>query len=166
MVTNYIDASAIIGDDTKVWWYARVLQGCRIGRGVSIGSGAEIGRGSVIGDDTRISAGVFLPPNSIVGARVFIGPNTTFTDDKHPRVLKPGDPPYHAQPPVIEDDAAIGAGAVICPGVTIHARARVAAGAIVAKDVVADGMVKMQSAAKPRTMPRQWEHVADFAAAD
>ncbi len=164
-VTAFIDASATLGDDSVVWHFARILADVRIGRGVSIGGGAEIGRGSVIGDDSRISAGVFLPPNSVVGKGVFIGPNATFTDDKHPRVLKPGDPPYTAEPPIIHDFAAIGAGAVICPGITIGEGARVAAGAIVTKNVVPHGMVRGMPA-RPRTMPRPWEHVADFAAAD
>ncbi len=164
-IQAYIAPSATLGEGSVVWHYARVLAEVRIGKNVSIGGGAEIGRGSVIGDNTRISAGVFLPSNSIVGSNVFIGPNATFTDDKHPKVLKPGDPPYNAQPPIIHDDAAIGANATICPGVTIGARARVAAGAIAAKDVVPDGMVRSMPA-RPRTMPRQWEHVADFSAAD
>lgn len=164
-INAFIDPSATMPDSSVVWHFGRVLAQVRIGERVSIGGGAEIGRGSVIGDDSRISAGVFLPPNSIVGKSVFIGPNATFTDDPHPRVLKPGDPPYNALPPVIHDFAAIGAGAVICPGVTIGEGARVAAGAIVTKDVVPHGMVRGMPA-RPRTMPRQWEHAQDCAAAD
>ncbi len=164
-IQAYIDPTSTMGEGSMVWHYARVLAEVRIGKNVSIGGGAEIGRGSVIGDNTRISAGVFLPPNSVVGENVFIGPNATFTDDKHPRVLKPGDPPYTAQPPIIKDHAAIGAGATICPGVIIGERARVAAGAIVTKDVVPDGMVRSMPA-RPRTMPVPWEHAATHAAAD
>lgn len=160
-----IHASATLGEGSIVWWYARIMAGVRIGKNVSIGGGAEIGRGSVIGDNTRISAGVFLPPNSVVGNNVFIGPNATFTDDKTPRVLMPGDHPYTAQPPVIHDHAAIGAGATICPGVVIGEGARVAAGAVVSKNVAPHSMVRGLPA-RPRTMPIQWEHVADFASAD
>lgn len=165
-IQAYIDPTSTMGEGSMVWHYARILAEVRIGKNVSIGGGAEIGRGTVIGDDSRISAGVFLPPNSVIGANVFIGPNATFTDDKHPRVLKPGDPPYIAQPPVIHDFAAIGAGAVICPGVIIGEGARVAAGALVTKDVVPHGMVRNPNPARQRTMPRQWEHNQDFAAAD
>lgn len=164
-IQAFIAPSATMGEDSVVWHFARVLAEVRIGRNVSIGGGAEIGRGCVIGDDTRISAGVFLPPHSVVGKAVFIGPNATFTDDRHPRVLKPGDPPYNAEPPHIGDFAAIGAGAVICPGVRIGEGARVAAGAIVTKDVVPFGMVRSMPA-RPRTMPVQWEHVAEAASAD
>lgn len=163
IITAFIDPSAIIGDDSTVWHYARILAGVRIGRGCSIGGGAEIGRDTIIGDDSRISAGVFLPPNTKVGKHVFIGPNVTCTDDMHPKVPRPGDAPYDAQPPIIEDYAAIGAGAVLVPGVRIGYGARVAAGAIVTKSVPDRAMVRGQPA-RFRLMPPQWEHVAEVAA--
>ena len=157
LIENMIDGSATWGDGTVIWHYAVILQQVRIGDRCMIGSRCEIGRGSTIGHDTRIGSGTFLPPNSRVGERVFIGPNVTFTDDRTPRVPKPGDAPYFAQPPIVEDDAAIGAGAVILPGVRIGKGARVAAGAIVTEDVVDGGMVRGLPA-RPRTMPREWEH--------
>lgn len=133
-IANFIDPSSFISEGTQVWHFARVLAGVMIGRNCSIGSGAEIGRGCSIGDGTRISANVFLPPNSIIGEKVFIGPGAIFTDDKHPRVLEPGET-YDARPPIIENSASIGAGAVILPGVRIGFNAQIAAGAIVTKDV-------------------------------
>lgn len=165
-IQAYIDPTSIIEEGSMVWHFARILAGVRIGKNVSVGGGSEIGRGSVIGDDSRISAGVFLPPNSVVGKSVFIGPNATFTDDPHPRVLKPGDPPYNAMPPVIHDHAAIGAGAVICPGVVIGEGARVAAGALVAKDVDPHTMVRSQPARVQVMIPFLWQHVAEVAAVE
>ena len=132
---NYIDETASIGTLVRVWWFARVLQDVVLGNGVQVGSGAEIGRGSTVGVGSRISAGVFLPPHSTIGKYVFIGPNTTFTDDRFPKVPMASDPPYQAMPPVIEDYAAIGAGVVILPGVTIGHHALVGAGSIITKDV-------------------------------
>lgn len=143
----WVDQSAKVGKDVKIWHYAVVLQDVTLGDGVSIGARSEIGRGSTIGARSRIGSGVFLPPNSIVGESVFIGPNVTCTDDKHPKVPEPGDPPYDAKPPVIGDGAAIGAGAVILPGVRIGKHARIAAGAVVTKDVPA-GMAVMGTPAR------------------
>jgi acetyltransferase-like isoleucine patch superfamily enzyme len=157
LIKAYIDPSAKIGDGTIIWHFAVVLQDVKLGANVSIGSRCEIGRGSVIGENTRIGSGTFLPPNSMVGPNVFIGPNVTCTDDRHPVIHQPGDAPYTAEPPVIEEGAAIGAGAVLLPGVRIGKHARVAAGAIVTRDVIEYGMV-MGKAARPRTMPREWEH--------
>ena len=156
-----IDSSATWGEGTIIWHYARILAQVRIGKNCSIGGGTEIGRGSVIGDNTRVGANAFLPPNSIVGANVFIGPGVVCTDDMHPHIHVAGEPPYLAQPPIIEEGAAIGAGAVLLPGIRIGKHARVAAGAIVTKSVPDHAMVRGQPA-RARTMPRQWEHVADM----
>jgi maltose O-acetyltransferase len=70
-----------------------------------------------------------------VGKNVFMGPGVICTDDKHPKIHRPGEPPYRAQPPIIGDDAAIGAAVIILPGIKIGVGARVAAGSIVTKDV-------------------------------
>lgn len=129
---NFIDASARLGADTKVWNFAVVLSDVCIGARCSIGSHAEIGRGSQIGDDTRIGNGVFLPSNSRIGSRVFVGPGVICTDDKFPRVNHHD---YDAQPPEIGNDATIGAGAILLPGIRIGVGAFVAAGAIVTHDV-------------------------------
>lgn len=155
-----IDSSATWGEGTIIWHYARILAQVRIGKNCSIGGGTEIGRGSVIGDNTRVGANAFLPPNTVVGPNVFIGPGVVCTDDMHPHIHVPGEAPYFAQPPVIEEGAAIGAGAILLPGVKIGKYARVAAGAVVTKDVVERGMVRGLPA-RARTMPRQWEHVAE-----
>lgn len=133
-----ISPSAVIGPNAyvnvyaDVWHFSVVLDNAHICYGCSIGSHVEIGKGSHIGTKSRIGKGSFLPANSRVGERVFIGPNVTFCDDKRPVV---GNKQYTAQPPVVEDDASIGAGAVILPGVRIGKGALVGAGAVVTKDV-------------------------------
>lgn len=138
MIAHFIDPSAVMGPGTQVWHFAVVLADVQIGAACSIGSLAEIGRGTRIGDATRIGHGVFLPSHSQIGSRVFIGPNVTFTDDRYPRANHAD---YRAEPPIIEDDAAIGAGAVILPGVRIGRGARVGAGAIVTHHVPAEAIV-------------------------
>jgi UDP-2-acetamido-3-amino-2,3-dideoxy-glucuronate N-acetyltransferase len=155
MIEAFIDLSAIVGEGSVCWWYSRILQHVVIGTNVSIGGGTEVGRGSRIGDGSRIGANVFLPPNSVVGKNVFIGPGAVFTDDRHPRVPDPDDPPYTAEPPVIEDEAAIGAGAIVLPGVRIGRGARIAAGAVVTEDVPPFTMV-VGLPARVAQMPESW----------
>lgn len=142
-ITHFVSDSAEIGYGTKIWHFAVILDDVQIGHDCSIGSGAEIGRGTIIGNNTRIGSGVFLPSNSRIGNNVFIGPNVTATDDKYPRV---NNPDYNAQPPRIGDGAAIGAGAILLPGVRIGEGAMIAAGAIVTSDVEPNACVKCEPA--------------------
>jgi UDP-2-acetamido-3-amino-2,3-dideoxy-glucuronate N-acetyltransferase len=136
-ITAFIDETVKLGENTIVWWYSRVFGWAVLGDNVSIGAGTEIGRGAIIGNGTRIGANCFVPNKAVIGERVFIGPLVVMCDDRHPRILAENDPPYEAQPPVIEDDVSIGAGAVILPGVRIGQGARIGAGAVVTKDVLA-----------------------------
>lgn len=141
--THFIDPSARIGARSVVWHYSVIMAGVVIGDDCSIGSRTEIGKGSSIGHFTRIGSGVFLPYNSRVGLSVFIGPNVTCTDDKLPKILDPGES-YTAQPPTIEDHVSIGAAAVILPGVLIGHHAKIAAGAIVTKDVEPYALIRCE----------------------
>ncbi len=142
-VSNFIDPSAQIGTGTKVWHWSVVLADVKIGKNCSIGSCCEIGRGTIIGDGTRIGSGTFLPSNSRIGNNVFIGPGVVCCDDKNPRA---NNPHYVAEPPTIEDNAAIGAGAILLPGVKIGWCAMIGAGSIVTRDVPADSMVRGEPA--------------------
>jgi acetyltransferase-like isoleucine patch superfamily enzyme len=83
---------------------------------------------------------------------VFIGPCVTMTDDRHPRV---GNADYNAEPPVIGDDARIGAGVVILPGVVIGARAMVGAGSVVTSSVPAGAAVR-GTPARAFDPPAEW----------
>lgn len=148
----YVHPTAKVHQTTCLWHGARILADVVIGYNCNIGGGAEIGRGTTIGSCTRISSGVFLPPAARVGNSVFIGPNATFTDDRDPKVRRFGDGPYTAEPPIIEDHANIGAGAVVLPGVRIGHHALVGAGAIVTKDVPPHAVVRCEPARVTRTL--------------
>lgn len=138
IMSNWIDPQAKIsvtarlGDFIKVWAFANIMADVYLGDYCSIGGCSEIGRGTIIGDHSRVGYGVFLPDHSQIGSYVFIGPRAVFTDDRYPRVEN-GD--YKAEPPIIEDYASIGAGAVILPGVKIGCHAMIGAGAIVTHNV-------------------------------
>lgn len=126
-----IDPTVSIGENCMVWQYATICADVQIGEGVVIGSAAWVGRGCLIGNYTRLQHGVFLPNHTHVGKGVFIGPGVILTDDKKPKVGKL----YQPEPPILEDDCSIGAGAVILPGVRIGRGAMVGAGAVVTQDV-------------------------------
>lgn len=127
-----VDPSAELGEGTVVWQWSHIMAGVKTGSHCSIGGHSEIGRDSRLGASVRIGFGVFLPNRTQVGDRVFIGPRVVATDDRYPRVNHPR---YRAEPPILEDDCAIGAGAVLLPGVRIGRGAMVGAGAVVTRSV-------------------------------
>lgn len=129
-MTCNIDPRSHLGDAT-VWQYATVEANVTCGSGCVIGSCAWIGKGTVMGDNVRIQHGAFICRGSEIGHRVFIGPNATLCDDKYPIS---GNAHYTPNPPIIEDDVAIGASAVICPGVRVRKGTTVGAGAVVITD--------------------------------
>jgi acetyltransferase-like isoleucine patch superfamily enzyme len=76
---------------------------------------------------------VYVSQGTVLGNDIFVGPGAIFLNDKYP----PRYNPAVWQPPVVEDGAIIGGGAVICPNVRIGKRAIIAAGAVVTKNVPA-----------------------------
>ncbi|MCC7144255.1 MAG: N-acetyltransferase [Candidatus Eisenbacteria bacterium] len=129
-----VHPSAHIGKGTSIWHFANIerdvvlLEDCLVGASVYIGRGSRIGSGVRMQDKAHITAGTFI------GNRVFVGHYVVTANDKHPRV---NNPDWVPQPPVIEDDASIGGGAIILPGVRIGKGAIIGMGAVVTKDVPA-----------------------------
>ena len=74
-----------IGDGTRIWQFAVVLEGAKIGRDCNICAYSFIEGGAVIGDRVTVKNGVFLWDGLVVEDDVFLGPNATFTNDLHPR---------------------------------------------------------------------------------
>ncbi len=127
-------------EDLKIWHYCNIYDSAKIGQNCKIGSYVEIGENVEIGDNCLIEAFCFLPEGIKLEEGVFLGPRVTFTNDKYPPSGK-----KHWKPTLVKKHARIGAGAVICPGLTIGVSAIVGAGALVTKDV-ADHAIVMNSA--------------------
>jgi acetyltransferase-like isoleucine patch superfamily enzyme len=122
---------AEIGSGTRVWQFAVIVGGARIGRDCNICAHTFVEGAVVIGDRVTLKSGVFLWDGLIVEDDVFLGPNCTFTNDRYPR--SGAHKPYPTT--LIRQGASIGAGAVILPGLTIGAGAMIGAGAVVTKSV-------------------------------
>ena len=123
-----------VGSGTRIWAFAHVLPGARIGTNCNICNNTFIEDDVVVGNDVTIKCGVQLWDGLRVGDRVFIGPNATFTNDRSPRSKVR---PETFLITVVEDDASIGANATILPGLRIGRGAMVGAGAVVTRDVPA-----------------------------
>lgn len=120
-----------IGAGTRIWQFAVVLKGARIGRDCNLCAHTLVEGRVIIGDRVTLKSGVYLWDGLILEDDVFIGPNATFTNDPFPRSRVRVDYPTT----LIQAGASIGAGAVILPGLTIGAGAMVGAGAVVTKSV-------------------------------
>ena len=130
--------SEAIGAGTRIWQFAVVLPGARIGTDVNICSHCFIENDVIIADRVTIKNGVQLWDGLRIEDDVFIGPNVTFTNDRYPRSRNED---AKLLTTVVEKGASIGAGAVICPGLNIGVGAMVAAGAVVVHDVPAGATV-------------------------
>jgi len=124
--------STAIGAGSRVWQFAIVLPGARIGAEVNICSHCFIENDVVVGDRVTVKSGVQLWDGISIEDDAFIGPNVTFTNDRYPR-SKVYDQPFDRT--VVKKGASIGGGAVILPGVTIGEGAMVGAGAVVTRSV-------------------------------
>lgn len=124
--------STRIGNGTRIWQYAVVLPGARIGADCNLCAHTFIENDVEIGDRVTIKSGVFLWDGIRVADDVFIGPNATFANDPMPRSKVY---PEQFLGVRLERGASIGANATVLPGVTIGEYAMVGAGAVVTKDV-------------------------------
>ena len=127
-VVNFVASDAKIGKNVRIWHYAYVGSKSQIGDGVKIGSLAHIDYDVSIGRHSKIEGLVYIPPLSRIGNNVFIGPAAVLTNDPYP-------PSKKMVGVTIEDNAVIGARAVIKAGVRVGKGAVVAMGAVVTKDV-------------------------------
>ncbi len=127
-----VESGASIGEDTKVWAFAHILPGARIGRNCNICDHTFIENDVLLGDRVTIKCGVYIWDGIELEDDVFIGPNVTFTNDPYPRSKQ-----YLKEYPktIVERGASIGAQATILPGLRIGKNAMVGAGAVVTQNV-------------------------------
>jgi UDP-2-acetamido-3-amino-2,3-dideoxy-glucuronate N-acetyltransferase len=121
-----------IGSGTRVWQFAVIVKGAKIGTNCNICAHTFIEGGVVIGNDVTLKSGVYLWDGIELADGVFVGPNATFTNDPMPRSRQ--HPPSFART-LVERGASIGANATLLPGITIGEEAIVGAGSVVTKDV-------------------------------
>lgn len=124
--------SSSVGEGTRIWAFAHVLAGARIGRDCNICDHTFIENDVVVGDRVTIKCGVQLWDGLRIEDDVFIGPNATFTNDPFPRSRRP---PGRFMSTLVKRGASIGANATILPGVIIEEDVMIGAGTVVAHNV-------------------------------
>ncbi len=124
--------SQSIGEQTRIWQYAVILAGARIGKNCNICAHTFIESDVIVGNHVTIKSGVFLWDGTRIEDSVFIGPNATFTNDPMPR-SKVYPEKFHGI--IVRSGASIGANATLLPGIEIGHNSMVGAGAVVTKNV-------------------------------
>ena len=144
--TAEVSPDADVDPSASIWQFAQVREGARVGSEVVIGRGAYIGPGVVIGTRCKVQNHALVYEPAVVGEGVFIGPGVVFTNDRHPRAIKPDGTQksaadWHPVGVTVLSGASIGARAVCVAPVTIGRWALVAAGSVVVRDVPDFAMV-------------------------
>ena len=141
---SLIGPSAIIYLDVHIGEYVLVGDGasireqCRIGAHSVIGRYVTLNYDVTIGSGTKVMDHTWLAGAMRVGNNVFISGGVVTANDN--ALGRRGfDPKIRG--PQIGDSAAVGAGAVLLPGIVIGEGATVAAGAVVTRDVAPGALV-------------------------
>jgi UDP-2-acetamido-3-amino-2,3-dideoxy-glucuronate N-acetyltransferase len=123
-----------IGQRTRVWAFAHIMQGARVGSDCNIGEHAFIEGGASLGDHVTVKNGVSIWARVTVEDHCFLGPQCVFTNDKNPRAyIKKGTEAL--LPTLVRANATVGANATIVCGNIIGRFAFVGAGSVVICDV-------------------------------
>jgi acetyltransferase-like isoleucine patch superfamily enzyme len=128
-------AGSSFGAGLRTGHRVTVREGITAGGDLQIGTLCDFQGDTTIGDHVRTHSGVFIAQGARIGDFVWLFPHVVLTNDPHP----PSD--GHFAGAVVEDYAAVGAGACVLPGVRLGTRSLVAAGATVTKDVAPDTVV-------------------------
>lgn len=127
-----------IGEGTRVWAFAHVLPGARIGADCNLCDGVFVENDVIVGDRVTVKCGVQLWDGVRLEDDVFVGPNATFSNDRFPRSRKR---PSAFLETIVRKGASIGANATLLPGISIGPGAMVGAGAVVLRSVPANAIV-------------------------
>jgi UDP-2-acetamido-3-amino-2,3-dideoxy-glucuronate N-acetyltransferase len=124
--------TANVGAGTRIWAFAHVLPGARIGSECNICDHVFVENDVTIGDRVTVKCGVSIWDGVRLEDDVFVGPAATFTNDPFPRSKRHLHEPAQT---VVRRGASLGANCTLLPGVSIGMQAMVGAGSVVTHDV-------------------------------
>jgi UDP-2-acetamido-3-amino-2,3-dideoxy-glucuronate N-acetyltransferase len=150
--TAIVSSDATLGEGVSIWHHTVVRENVKIGDNCVIGGNVYLDEGVVIGNNVKIQNNACVYRKAIIEDGVFIGPGAMIINDKVPRAVTPDGKlkdadEWECGTVTVKRGAAIGAGSIILPDITIGERAMTGAGAVVTKDV-ADKMLVVGNPAK------------------
>ena len=135
----YIDSPCDIGAGTRIWHFSHLMRDCRVGQDCVVGQNVMIGPNVVVGDRCKIQNNVSIYEGVTLEDGVFCGPSCVFTNVDNPRAEVERKDEF--RPTLVRRGATIGANATVVCGHEIGAYAFIAAGAVVARDVLAHALM-------------------------
>jgi len=130
--------SNAIGAGTRVWAWAHVMPGARVGADCNIGEHCFIENGAILGDRVTVKNGVAVWDGVVAEDDVFLGPNAVLTNDLRPRSKVYRGPVGST---LLKRGASVGANATLLCGITVGTYAMIGAGSVVTRDVPAHALV-------------------------
>ncbi len=148
--TAIIDVNTEIGEGTKIWAFSHISEGAKIGKNCMIGEGVHIGANVVIGDNCKVQNHSLIYEGVTLEDDVFIGPNVITTNDLYPRAFGKWD--HRFKKTLVKKGTGVGANSTTVCGVTLGEFSMIAAGSVVANDVMDHSLVKGNPARHTRFM--------------
>ena len=155
----FVDEGAQIGEGTKIWHFAHIMGGAKIGCRCNFGQNVMVGGGVVIGDNVKVQNNVAIYAGTVVEDDVFLGPSCVLTNVTNPRSQVVRHSLYEKT--ILRRGATVGANATIVCGIEIGRYAFIAAGAVVARDVPDYALMMGVPAAQAGWMSRHGHRLAN-----
>jgi UDP-2-acetamido-3-amino-2,3-dideoxy-glucuronate N-acetyltransferase len=137
--TAVIDPDVVLGKGTKVWHFAHLSEGARIGSGCSLGQNVFVGRGVSLGNGVRVQNNVSIYEGVEIDDDVFLGPSCVFTNVRNPRANVSRKHAFSRTR--VQRGVTVGANATVVCGVTLGEYCFIAAGTVVTRDVSPHALV-------------------------
>lgn len=126
--------SVNVGEGTRIWAFAHVMKGAKIGKNCNIGECVFIEDGVILGNNVTIKNGVCIPTGVEISDYVFVGPNAVFTNDRFPRNMNKLSIDQYKKT-FLAKGCSIGGNAALIAPICIGKGALVGAGSVATKDV-------------------------------
>lgn len=139
-----IEKNVELGNNVKISDYVKIPEGSKIGNDVVIGSYVRLGKRCEIQDRVTIKCHAVISPDVVVCEGAFIGPNV---------ILLHQTPDGKHKPCKVGQDAFIGTGVYVNPGVEVFPEIVIGAGSVVTKTLKEKG-VYLGSPARLTRIPR------------
>lgn len=128
-----VDEGATIGAGSKIWHFAHISGGARIGEKCIFGQNTFVADGVVVGDNVKVQNNVAIYTGTVLEDDVFLGPSCVLTNVTNPRSQVSRHSLYEKT--LVRRGATVGANATIVCGIILGRYCFIAAGAVVTKNV-------------------------------